>query len=230
MNYAILSDIHGNADALESVLKEVRKLNIEKIFCLGDMVGYYYHPDRVLELLSEWDCSYIKGNHEDMLISMINDDEEKFRIKEKYGSGHEKALEKLSDNQISWIKQLPESTTVELDNLKLQLCHGSPQDKGLYLYPDADLITLQKAATYGDFVFIGHSHYPFIYGHQDSVLVNAGSVGQLREKGGLASWAILNTSSQTVRMKYTQYDTNKLVEEVKRTDTGNDYLWKVLIR
>lgn len=230
MKVAVISDIHGNACALEAVLEEVRNSNIEKIFCLGDMVGYYYHPEKVLQLLSEWDCTYIKGNHEDMLISMINDDAERLRIKQKYGSGHEMALKKLSNNEVAWIIQLPESTAVNLGELKILLCHGSPQDKGLYLYPDADSVALQKAAAYADFVFIGHSHYPFVFGYHNSVLVNVGSVGQLREKGGLASWAMLDTTSKTIRIRHTSYHTESLVAETRAIDPENDYLWKVLIR
>ena len=67
MKIAVLSDIHGNNFALDDVLKECKLENVEKLLILGDIVGYYYHPELVLKMLSEWEYEIIKGNHEVIL-------------------------------------------------------------------------------------------------------------------------------------------------------------------
>ena len=60
---------------------------------LGDIVGYYYHPDKILELLSEWSCDMIKGNHEQILEDLIVRSMLDESIRLKYGSGHKEAIE-----------------------------------------------------------------------------------------------------------------------------------------
>ncbi|MFO0212044.1 MAG: metallophosphoesterase family protein, partial [Pseudanabaena sp.] len=67
MKIGVLSDIHGNHLALEAVLKEARKLGVEKLLILGDLVGYYYHSVEVLRQLEEWSTEMIGGNHEEMM-------------------------------------------------------------------------------------------------------------------------------------------------------------------
>ena len=62
MKIAIISDIHGNYEALFSVLEKAKKESVEHLLILGDIVGYYYHPDKVLNLLAQWSYDMIKGN------------------------------------------------------------------------------------------------------------------------------------------------------------------------
>ena len=67
MKIAVLSDIHGNHLALREVLDDASRLDVGELFVLGDSVGYYYHPDKVLEQLTAWQMEMIQGNHEPML-------------------------------------------------------------------------------------------------------------------------------------------------------------------
>ena len=80
MKIGVLSDIHGNHIALEAVLTEAVSLDINRLCVLGDMVGYYYHPDRVLEMLKAWPVDVIQGNHERMLRKYQDSDAEKKKI------------------------------------------------------------------------------------------------------------------------------------------------------
>ena len=85
MKIAILADIHGNHYALLQVLRKAKQLKVEKILILGDLIGYYYYPEKVLEMLSEWDCKFIKGNHEDLLKEILNNTQ--LNIKDSMGYG-----------------------------------------------------------------------------------------------------------------------------------------------
>ena len=73
MKIGVISDIHGNSDALAEVLKKAKEENVEHLLVLGDLVGYYYHPDKIMKLLSEWSFDIIKGNHEKILEDLIVD-------------------------------------------------------------------------------------------------------------------------------------------------------------
>jgi len=105
LKIAVLSDIHGNKYALKEVLDDVSHHQIDKVFVLGDCVGYYYYPDEVLEMLSRWDPEMIQGNHEKLLTQLRNKEIDSAALKSKYGSGHEMALENYPKNNWSFCYQ-----------------------------------------------------------------------------------------------------------------------------
>lgn len=231
MKIAIISDIHGNYDALVAVLKKAKKEGVKHLLILGDIVGYYYHPDKILELLSQWSFDIIKGNHEKILEDLIADSSLGESIRLKYGSGHQDALEKLTKEQLAFLRNLPETKSVQFDKTSLLMCHGSPWSNDLYIYPDCDEeIILKCDSTAHDFVLIGHSHYAFAIKNASSILINPGSVGQSRQTGGKASWSIINTVNRCFQMLSTDYNTEKLINEVVENDPKIKYLTEILKR
>lgn len=231
MKVGVISDIHGNHYALEAVLKTAKKEGIEKLLVLGDIVGYYYHPEIVLEMLSEWNYKIIKGNHEVLLQDLKENKINQDILKQKYGSGHEQALKNIDNETLEWLFSLPTQMSVKIDNVSFQLNHGSPTSINEYLYPDAPIEKLEKCNSINhDFVLIGHSHYSFSYRCNHSVLINCGSVGQSREHGGIAYWALVNTSNKSFQIKTTLYNTSKLLKEVALFDPKREYLENILKR
>jgi len=231
MKIGILSDIHGNHYALESVLKEAEECGVEKLLILGDIVGYYYYPELVIKFLSRWSIEMIKGNHEEMLSEALINNVKASKIKEKYGSGIDFAINKLDNNSITYLTNLPSSKNIHHDGITIYMCHGAPWDMNYYVYPDSGIEIMDRCAIGGyDYVFFGHSHYPFVYNKNGCVIVNAGSVGQSRDKGGLASWCVLDTLNKVLVFKKTPYPIDELIIDAKKIDPGNKYLYEVLFR
>ena len=231
MKIGILADIHGNQYALEEVLLSARKEKIEKLLVLGDIVGYYYHPEKVLEKLNDWDFDFIKGNHENILIKLISKEITASAIRSKYGSGHQKAIEQLSNHQIEFLIHAPENQKLEIQGSSILICHVTPWQSDFYLYPDSPKEILDKCDIPDiDFVFTGHSHHAFVHFGKESLLVGVGSVGQNRSIGGVASWAILNTANGTIQLKSTPYDVSPLLYEIQRHDPDIEYLKDILVR
>lgn len=231
MKIAILSDIHGNSVALKEVLKEIEKLNINKIYVLGDMIGYYYHSYEVFEYLSKFDVDFLKGNHEDLLLKALEEKDLLVKITAKYGCGIKFTIDKMSKKFCDMLRLLPYTKTVTINNIKIAFCHGSLEDVNEYIYPDADIKVLNHYASYDyDFIFMGHTHYPFVFSNNNTVIVNAGSVGQARDKGGVASWCVLDLINRIVVCKHTMYDPRQIIMEVKRINPKIEYLYKVLER
>jgi len=229
MKIAILSDIHGNNYALEAVLNEARNEQIEKILVLGDIVGYYYNPEKVLQLLENWDHLLIQGNHERILADVLSGKLPESDIQKKYGSGHQLAIQKLDPIQLNKLLTAPEKLLVNEKQLKILMCHGSPWNADLYIYPNSDEEILSQCDDPEiDFIFIGHSHYQFKQKNKHSFLVNVGSVGQSRSKGGIANWAILDSENKEVKLMSTPYDVQPLINEIKNNDPA--YLKDVLLR
>lgn len=231
MKVGIISDIHGNHYALAEVLKAAAKQGVEKLLFLGDIVGYYYHPEKCLKMLSDWPHEIIKGNHEEILQDLYNNKIDSETVKGKYGSAHNLALNNLDEKTLKWLFNLPIQKSVTIDGISFQMNHGSPWSIDEYIYPDAPVEKLDECNSDDhDFVLIGHTHYQFSFQCKKSMLINCGSVGQSRQKGGIANWAIADTKDKSIEMKATPYDTSELLNEIQKIDPDFDYLSKVLTR
>lgn len=231
MRIAVISDIHGNYDALVEVLKCAKKENVDHLLILGDIVGYYYHPNKILALISEWSFDIIKGNHEKILEDLIANPSLGASTRLKYGSGHQEAINKLTKQQLSFLSGLPETKSVQFDEVRILMCHGSPWSNDYYIYPDCEKAILSKCnSNEHDFVLIGHSHYAFAIKTENSILINPGSVGQSRQVGGKATWCIINTVNRCFQMLTTDYNAENLLKEIAEKDKDIEYLTKVLIR
>jgi len=229
MKVAVLSDIHGNIDSLKSVLIECESLQIDIFIVLGDLVGYYYNPKIVLDTLLNFNTIMIQGNHERILGDILAGTKEKTYINSKYGLGHQVALDTLDSNSISYLLDLPVSTNVTLDGLSFSLNHGTPWDSDQYLYPDADEDILRRCITKEyDFVLVGHSHYSFSYKGEYGTLINVGSVGQNRKRGGYADWVFIDTRSKYFEIKSTKYNVQRLSKMVKQIDPNHSYNYNIL--
>jgi predicted phosphodiesterase len=231
MKIAVISDIHGNYDALVEVLKKAKKEGVQHLLVLGDIVGYYYHPDKILKLLSEWSFDIIKGNHERILENLISKPSLKESIRLKYGSGHQDAINKLTKKQLEFLKNLPETKSVQFNEVYLLMSHGSPWSNVYYIYPDCENETILRCDSKEyDFVLIGHSHYAFAIKNTNSILINPGSVGQSRQTGGKATWCIINTVNKCFQLISTDYNIENLVTEISEKDAEIKYLTEVLKR
>jgi len=231
MKIGVISDIHGNYNALFEVLTKAKSESVEHLLILGDIVGYYYHPDKILELLSEWSFDMIKGNHENILEALIANPSLGETIRLKYGSGHKEAISKLTVQQLDFLVSLPETKTIHYDGVSILMCHGSPWANNQYIYPDCEKDVILKCdSKEHDFVLIGHSHYAFAIKNTNSILINPGSVGQSRQIGGKASWCIINTINKCFQLVSTDYNIENILSEISEKDAEIKYLTEILKR
>ena len=71
MQIALISDIHGNYDALKAVLKDIKKLKINKVYCLGDIVNYYYEPNKCIDIFIKKKIKSIREKQEKILFKTL---------------------------------------------------------------------------------------------------------------------------------------------------------------
>ena len=232
MKIGLLSDIHGNADALAAVLASARRLDVQRILCSGDIVGYYYEPDKCLELLSEWEVECVRGNHEDMLFGLINTPSLGPQIKTKYGSGLYIAAAILTTAQLEYLYKLPVHKTIKIQGKTFLLCHGSPWETDQYIYPDAEQSMFRRCAEGGnDYVVLGHTHHQLKAVHGNTLIVNPGSVGQPRGRDrGFAHWAVLDTQNGLCQHQTTAYDLSSVISQAQKYDPDVSYLRSILTK
>ncbi len=231
MKLALLGDIHGNSSALGVILQSARRKKVEKLLITGDLIGYYFDPAGVINLLSDWDYYLVKGNHEEMLGRAIQDLNFNDEVKKKYGPGLRDAIQHLNREQLEYLITLPHPLNIKIDRIKITLCHGSPIDMNKYIYPDYDdKVFIENNQTECDLVVFGHTHYSvrrFIGGTE---YINPGSVGQPRDSNPGAHWALYDTDLRSVEFHCERYDMSELIKKCKQRVPELPYLWQVLTR
>jgi len=229
--FGIISDIHGNHLALRTVLAEAKKLKVSHLIFLGDIVGYYYEPKECLAMLSDWDVIYIRGNHEIMMKDMILGKLKTQDVIDDYGHGLKIACAQLSEDQIEFLINLPDSQILDIGSKKILACHGTPWDKNAYLYPDSpDNIYSKWNSNEIDFLLTGHTHYQMVKKLSNTTVVNPGSVGQQRERNPGAAWATIDFEFASINLRRQGYELKALITQVETFDPQSKYLKEVLTR
>lgn len=175
MKYAVISDVHGNADALEVVLEHISKNGIDKILCLGDVFYGPFQPEKIMELLMDYNVVYVLGNMDEFLLN--KDD--------KINETRSLILEKLPLKTFDLIKKWEKSKIV--DN-NIYMCHGNHTSNKEYLLEKVKCKTLVLRSLdeidksihkiMQPIILCGHSHIPrVIESSSGQVIINPGSVG-----------------------------------------------------
>jgi len=219
----MLSDLHGNAQALRSVSEAMERERVGTVLCLGDVVGYGARPSECVRWTREHSEVVVKGNHDHAAagtgeLSWFNRTARRALLWTR---------EQLSGEERGWLRELPYRVQWEW----LLLSHGHPLEPEAWVYVlterDAQL-ALRSASC--PFVMVGHSHKPFCYIQEEGMVglvggepillsdrkavINPGSVGQPRDGDARASWGILDDEEWTFTLHRTGYDVEGARREI----------------
>lgn len=221
MRYLILSDIHANIDALESVLAAAPAESWDRALVLGDLVGYGAEPNAVVDRILALDpLTVIRGNHDKAACGI--DDGSSFNVVARMAAQWTMAA--LTSSNREYLRALPAGPTT-IDDI-VEICHGAPFDEDHYIFDSDDAGRALDAASRPLCLF-GHTHLPVIFlrglarfeghapdGAEDtdvaiepgvSYLINAGSVGQPRDGDPRAAFAIYNSDGASLRLRRVPY-------------------------
>jgi len=217
MKLAFISDIHGNLEALVSVLNHVEKQKVDSIHCLGDVIGYGSDPVSCLDLIHKTCDVKIMGNHEFAALGLEDTDD--------YNPAAQKSAmwtkAQLSDREKAMIAEYEMSHNL----YDILVVHASPFEPDQWHYVLTAEAALQ-ALEYSDhkLCFYGHSHVPQIFAERDNdlprsqaghdflpdeetrYLVNVGSVGQPRDNDPRACYITFDTDEYEVLFHRVDYD------------------------
>jgi predicted phosphodiesterase len=216
MKIGIISDIHGNLEALERVREELK--DVEKIVCLGDIVGYGANPNECCEIIQEISDLTILGNHD---LAVLGEEDIKY-------------FNPYAAEAILWTqKVLSESNLKFLAKLKMEeyfsnttFVHGSLYDYSAYIH-SSESAYLNFLSQQTPVCFIGHTHISEFYlrkkeslmverrelfsggeikiTEENFYIINCGSVGQPRDRNPKASFGIYDTEKNIVQVKRVDY-------------------------
>jgi len=231
MRIAIISDIHGNYDALKAVLKDIKKIKINKIYCLGDIVNYYYEPHKCIDIIKKKKIKSIRGNHENIFLKTLKNKKNQKYYSRLYGNSININLKKLRSKHIIFLKRLKKKLTIEIGNNKIIFAHGAPWSENTYIYPNFKNKIKNNLAKYkADYIFLGHTHLPMnVKINKKTSIINPGSVGQPRNKCNNACWAIFNSTNGQVNFMQTKYKKKKLLKNIIKFDGSNSRFAKFFL-
>jgi predicted phosphodiesterase len=224
LRYAILSDIHGNLDALKAVLAALEPQQIDSYACLGDIVGYGPQPSECLHEIQKYASIVVAGNHDYAACDRIS--MASFNVLAKEAILWTRS--KLSDGDTEYLANLPLEDRLE----SFHVVHGALCAPELFDYVQTSYDAyLTMSRMEAPICFVGHSHVPVTflqdemisYTLGDSVqvppsckaIVNVGSVGQPRDKDPRACYAIYDTDQQKVTIQRTPYDIESVVSRIR---------------
>ncbi|MDQ7065204.1 MAG: metallophosphoesterase family protein [candidate division KSB1 bacterium] len=217
MRYGLISDIHGNLEALTVVIKELEKRNVDEVLCLGDIIGYGPDPEECVDLVKRYANVILAGNHDYAAMGILDI---------SYFNPHaRRAIEwtagQISDETRKFLKERPLMMVYD----DFTIVHATPAEPEKWNY----ILSLEDAADnfahfHNQVCFIGHSHVPVIIAKdkrgkisvrkgqeiqlQDSekYIINIGSVGQPRDLDPRAAFAIFDTETKHYELLRAAYD------------------------
>lgn len=215
MIYGVISDIHGNREALDAVLDRLSEIGVDEIFCLGDIVGYGAEPSYCVDKVRETCSAVVAGNHDYAALEKINID---------YFNAHAQQAtlwtrDQLDAERKEYLENLPLVAQLE----DCTLVHGSLDSPELFDYIQTSydaFLTMEQLQN--KVCFIGHSHVPIVFLLREVItytldnpvdltdytkaIVNVGSVGQPRDNNPDACFATYDTESSKAELHRLSYD------------------------
>ncbi|HRP63929.1 MAG TPA: metallophosphoesterase family protein, partial [Phycisphaerales bacterium] len=248
MRTAIISDIHANLEALRVVLDHIDTQNVERIVCLGDVLGYGPNPVECVDLVAqrcEW-C--LMGNHD---FGVLYEPTNFNHAAEQAAYWTRAQFEKEADKEVAarrWEFLGRLKVRVMYENF---LCvHGSPRRPiNEYLFPEDAINSPVKMQQIFEriekFCMVGHTHVPGVFTDEpdfyppgdvegvykfnngEKIIINPGSVGQPRDLDPRSSYAILN--DDCVEFFRLEYDARTTADKIKAIPELSDWLGERLI-
>ena len=228
MRYLVLSDIHSNLEALDTVLRAAAH-KFDAVVILGDLVGYGADPNAVVERVQALQpIASVRGNHDKVAAGL--EDADDFNPMARAAANWTR--DSLTPQTLEYLRSLPAGPLV-VDDL-MEICHGSPIDEDLYVVADLD-IARSIAVAQRPLCLFGHTHVALCArmdtrdrlsistpdGNPElraelvpdtAYLVNPGSVGQPRDGDARAAYAIVDTDKKLVTLHRVAYP----IEEAQR--------------
>lgn len=180
MVHAFISDIHCDFIALESLLKRLRSDSVDKIFCLGDIAGYGTNLTRTIKALEDYNVLSIRGNHDAYLIGEVPSIRRR-----SLDESIRKSRLSATEEDIEYIKLLPQSRLISMNDFNVSMFHGDFESNERYLDESIACEYVEQHRNEQRFIsdvyLFGHTHIPYIKRCSNFIVANPGSISYPRE-------------------------------------------------
>jgi len=216
---ALISDIHGNIPALEATLDDIKRRKIQRIFCLGDLVGKGPHPDQAIDICQAVCEKTIKGNWDDALATLSSNNPTLHWQQQRLGAA-----------RLEFLRNLPDTIEFFMSGKRIRLFHASqksvhyrvrqsdPEETLLAMFDNTDFTGYRFTP---DIIGYGDIHRAYVMSFPMKTLFNVGSVGNPMDTPQ-ASYAILEGAYNSERddifaihLIRVPYDIERAIQQAK---------------
>jgi predicted phosphodiesterase len=207
MRIAVLADLHANLPALRAVLDDVLTLGCDTMWCVGDVVGRGPHPSEVVDELRALAVPTIQGNWDEAAALHRKNPGVVWPDTEAETAGQlslEWTIRQLSEDQRSWLRQLPVTSRFAMDERSVLLFHGSPMRQNEYLWSDRPSRVFARVVSDqgDDLLCFGNTHEAFHRLVGKSHFVAAGSVGCGSLDDMSAQYAVIDVAGPDLMVNF----------------------------
>ncbi|WP_173917379.1 metallophosphoesterase [Halobacillus sp. Marseille-Q1614] len=223
MRLAFISDIHGNAQALEAVLADLKKREIDRLFVLGDLAFRGLEPERSVQMVRELDAKVIKGNADEWVVRGVQHGEVPDEVIDDMNEEKEWTTNNMSSESVYYLDQLPSEINEDYEGVHIHGFHAAPDDLFEVVQPSSTKETMKEKLMKNDKADIyiyGHIHKPYVRHIDGKIIINTGSVGLPFDGLAQPSYAMVDIEEEGVQVSIirTSYDLEETVEDVKSSD------------
>ena len=233
MKTAIISDVHGNIQALDAVLEDVVRQRVDDVYCLGDIVGYAAGPGECVRRVRDLGIPCVMGNHDEAVVGKYDNPELLLNsLKPEPRIATEWTVTKLSEREIGFLRNLP----YKRDLGNLVMTHSNiinPGDFKVYVrYKSEQVQGNLEALKEGQKLFIGHTHKPWAVVVDGGVryeenpeevyldscikaIFNVGSVGWPRTDDRKACYVVFDGARGRIVFRRVEYDVEAAAEAIR---------------
>lgn len=234
MKLAFISDIHGNAIALEAVLVNIKKHDVDKIYVLGDICFRGPEPKRSLDLVRSLETDVIKGNADEWIVRGIKEKEVPAQVFEIMSSEVNWTRSKLNDKDHEYLENLPTNLDIELENFKIHAFHATPNDLFEVVLPSENDESINEKLmknSSADVYIYAHIHKPYIRYIEGKCIINIGSVGLPFDGIRKSSYALLNIEKGSFQSSIIRvdYDVEEVIQQYEILDYPNKELMSSIV-
>jgi predicted phosphodiesterase len=220
MKIAIISDIHGNLEALTTALSYIKENDIQDIYCLGDIVGYGPNPNECIELITEYCGKVVIGNHDHAALGLTST--------EYFNDFAKISTYWTSLNLTRESKNFLLSLDFTQNSDEYLLVHSTPSEPAMWHYILSEMDAKHEFRHFKQKIcYIGHSHFPIIFfksgysrdqkfrlDHSTKYIVNVGSVGQPRDGNPKTCFCVYDSDNREIEYVRLDYDVDKTREKI----------------
>lgn len=237
---AVLSDIHGNLDALTAVRAALKKERPDHVIIAGDLVFQGPDPTGVVDAVREMESSgatIIQGNT-DVAVADF-DYSAAFPwmadgVPDTFRDAIEWAHDQLGDDRLAWLRRLPSERRLMVDDTMLLGCHASPgsQTQGFDAQLDPTVTIERISRTDARVICCGHTHLPEVRDLGWKLIVNAGSAGYVFDGDPTASWALIEVEDGEIRaeIRRAEFDTMAVASALSARGLAGDVYRAATVR
>ncbi|MDF2788979.1 MAG: metallophosphoesterase [Neobacillus sp.] len=235
MKIAFISDIHGNAIALDAVLQDIEKQGIDKIYVLGDICYRGPEPKRSLDLVRNLYTEVIKGNADEWVVRGVRKGEVADKVLELMNLERQWIVEQLEPSDIDYLESLPTTLNLTIEDVQLSAFHATPTSLFEIILPSADdnqiETSLMQAQNAQIFVY-AHIHKPYIRYLNGKVIINIGSVGLPFDGLTKASYGLVEVEDGHIKtsIRRVNYDLESVVALYHEVQYPNAEMMSNVIR